>query len=235
MSDKNPGNEWLSACWHAVVGTKPCQVSEISNFRFADFQLPISRFHDREGVILRYPMLSVLTCKAVTGEISPLPGVFDARADSPLPGVFDWFMAMMKTVSWRRTLTRGDVRQWQSWFIGPGNKDLLSVFTCKAITWEISHLPGVSTTEGIRNDDEEQGFPTMTELVHGTEEQLSVFTCKAITWRDAPSRFELSVFNVQSHNTIPSLHAEQTWREALSRSELSVLTCKAITRSPSSI
>ena len=64
---------------HAVVETKLCQVSGISDFRFANFQLLISRFHDRQGVILRYPMLSVLMCKAVTQETSALPGVFDAE------------------------------------------------------------------------------------------------------------------------------------------------------------
>ena len=40
------------------------------------------------------------------------------------------------------------------------------------------------TIEPIQ-DDEEQRFRTMTELIHGTEEQRSAFdfACKAITWR----------------------------------------------------
>ena len=80
----------------------------------------------------------------------------------------------------------------------------LSVLTCKAITGEISPLPGVSTAERIHNDedmltvltckavtrkispfpgfstaelihgDEEQGFPTKTELIHSTEGQGSL-------------------------------------------------------------
>jgi len=37
---------------------------------------------------------------------------------------------------------------------------------------------GFDDAELIRNDDEEQGFPTMTELIRGTEEQLSVLHAK---------------------------------------------------------
>jgi len=41
------------------------------------------------------------------------------------------------------------------------DKGLLSVFTCKAITWEILPLPGILT---------------MTELIYGDEEQVFAFS-----------------------------------------------------------
>jgi len=46
---------------------------------------------------------------------------------------------------------------------------------------------GFPPTELIR-DDEEPGFPTMTELIHSTNEdgELSVLTCKAITREISP-------------------------------------------------
>ena len=114
---------------HTVVETNLCQVSGISDFRFAHFQLPISRFHDRQDVILRYPMLSVLTCKAVTRETSPLPGVFDAdliHNDEEQESAFGFYMQSNNIgeisrvsdaelirndedtrIPWRLTLTRG--------------------------------------------------------------------------------------------------------------------------------
>jgi len=43
----------------------------------------------------------------------------------------------------------------------PRNKDLLSVFTCKAITLEISTLPGAFDDGGIHDDEDiEQGYLT---------------------------------------------------------------------------
>ena len=47
------------------------------------------------------------------------------------------------------------------------NRDLLSVFIGKALTQEISHLPGVFDTKVIH--DEEQGFTTITEPIRDTE------------------------------------------------------------------
>ena len=46
---------------------------------------------------------------------------------------------------------------------------------------------GFPPTELIR-DDEEPGFPTMTELIHSTNEdgELSVLTCKAVTRETSP-------------------------------------------------
>ena len=54
-------------------------------------------------------------------------------------------------------------------------RNLLSVFTCKAVTWDISPLPGTSDAELIC-DDEEQEFPTMTELILGIEELRYAFS-----------------------------------------------------------
>jgi len=54
-----------------------------------------------------------------------------------------------------------------------GNEEQLSVCTCKAITWEISPLPGFSTTtEPIHSDDEDGA--------------LSVLTCKAVKREISP-------------------------------------------------
>ena len=163
---------------------------------------------------LRYPRLSVFTCKAITWDISPLPGVSDDdRAESwrwqrgcptmtelihgtegqgsafsfnvPRCNMEDlnltrgfrwwqsWFLAMMKAIleadrvfnaelvnddeeqgsafgfymqsynTGEFTLARG-FRRWQSWFMALKDKDLLSVLTCKAVTWEIWPLPATT-------------------------------------------------------------------------------------------
>ena len=70
-----------------------------------------------------------------------------------------------------------------------GDLTLTKGFHCSADSWCRRRwtLPGFWPTELI-HDDEEPGFPTMTELIRGAKDhdQLSIFTCKAITWEIHP-------------------------------------------------
>jgi len=83
--------------------------------------------------------LSVLTCKAITREISSLPGVSDNnRADS-----------------WRRRRT--GILMMTALIHGTEERDSALGLTCKAITWEISPLPGVSDAELIHDPEDDLG------------------------------------------------------------------------------
>ena len=101
--------------------------------------------------------LSVLTCKGVTREIPPFPGVVATteliQGDEEQSSVFDFYI---------QSNNMGHLN-----LVSGFSEDRVNSRRRETTNPKILVLPGVLTTTEVINDYEDQGFPTIIELIHG--------------------------------------------------------------------